>query len=212
MTWRNVRICSVISDIMTARDPGALHRRRRPAVLHDSFSRCCKFKHSLPAGNICTVRWARHVTRTGETKNICEVVMKQRKGRVGNLNADRSHTHASVYSRPGYVSALTVRLTNMNIMLEVWDCVHWIKPGIRFPECGYGISGSFKSGNGRHFQCHGCSWWICKNVFVQLLDASAMWEERQMAVYCLHVEWSRGEKLLTEMVFVWLQEAHTDRL
>jgi hypothetical protein len=41
----------------------------------------------------------------------------------------------------------------MNIILEVWDCVRWIKPMIRFSESGYGISGSFKGGNGRYFQC-----------------------------------------------------------
>jgi hypothetical protein len=120
----------------------------------------------MPVGNTCTVRWARHVTRTGETKNICEVVVKQRKGRVGNLHADRSHAQSSVYSRL-HVSSTSGCFckTNMNIMLEVCDCVHWIKPSIRFSESGNGICGSFIGGDGRHLQSPGCNWWIWKNVF-----------------------------------------------
>ena len=115
------------------------------------------------------MRWARHVTRTGEAKNICGVVVKQRKGRFGNLNADRRHAQPSVYSRLHVSSSCSgcYSKTDINIILEMCDCVHWIKPAIRFSESGKGISGSIRGGDGRHFQCLVCNWWISKNFFCE---------------------------------------------
>ena len=61
-----------------------------------------------PRRNIYGVRLARHVTRTGETVNICKTLfMKQWKG--------------SRWKRGCCCK------TNLNVSLEVYDCVKWIR-------------------------------------------------------------------------------------